>query len=77
MNQLGCGTEKGVLDDCVTGTARDRSQSAELVFHINASRTYSEWEYMHTKYPRLRRVLEHSDVVCRCVSFAHGKKGRE
>ena len=41
MNQLGCGTEGSVLDVCVTGTVRNRSQNAGLVIHIKASQTYS------------------------------------
>ena len=34
--QLGCGTEKSVSYDCVTGSARNRTQSTGLVFRIES-----------------------------------------
>ena len=36
MNQLDCGIEESVLDICVTGTVRYRSQSAGLVIQVKS-----------------------------------------
>ena len=74
MNQLGHGTEKSVSDDCVTGIAQNRSQSAGLV--ISCKKLVELSARWNSTYDMLKFSLAYRVVIDHITVDKHLKLRR-